>query len=105
MDQTIAAAGARELSSGRTCRGSRAVCTLVVSTPEGITNTKVQPALGHLGLERATLGLNTVDGSAEQRATERQFSRDRRPAAARTGARDAGAQAYSATQRAAKRCG
>ena len=29
------------------------------------------------GIERATLVLNKVDGSAEQRATERQFSRDR----------------------------
>jgi MinD-like ATPase involved in chromosome partitioning or flagellar assembly len=50
---------------------------VVVTTPEWITNTKVQMALGHLGLERATLVLNKVDGSAEQRATERQFSRDR----------------------------
>jgi hypothetical protein len=30
-----------------------------------------------LRLEPATLVLNKVDGSAEQRATERQFSRDR----------------------------
>jgi MinD-like ATPase involved in chromosome partitioning or flagellar assembly len=50
---------------------------IVVSTPEWITNTKVQMAFGHLRLERATLVLNKVDGSAEQRATERQFSRDR----------------------------
>ena len=34
-------------------------------------------ALGHPHVERATLALNKVDGSAEQRATERQFSRDR----------------------------
>jgi MinD-like ATPase involved in chromosome partitioning or flagellar assembly len=50
---------------------------VVVTTPEWITNTKVQMALGHLGLERATLVLNKVDGRAAQRATERQFSRDR----------------------------
>jgi len=50
---------------------------VVVTTPEWITNTKVQMALGHLGLERATLVLNKVDGNAEQRATERQFNRDR----------------------------
>jgi MinD-like ATPase involved in chromosome partitioning or flagellar assembly len=50
---------------------------VVVTTPEWITNTKVQMALGHLRLERATLVLNKVDGSAERRATERQFSRDR----------------------------
>ena len=35
---------------------------VVVTTPEWITNTKVQMALGHLGLERATLVLNKVDG-------------------------------------------
>jgi hypothetical protein len=34
-------------------------------------------ALGHLRLQHATLVLNKVDGSAEQHATERQFSRDR----------------------------
>jgi hypothetical protein len=50
---------------------------VVVTTPESITNTKVQMALGHLRRERAALVLNKVDGSAEQRATERQFSRDR----------------------------
>jgi len=50
---------------------------VVVTTPEWITNTKVQTALGHLRLERATLVLNKVDGSAAQRATERQFCRDR----------------------------
>jgi MinD-like ATPase involved in chromosome partitioning or flagellar assembly len=50
---------------------------VVVTTPEWITNTKVQMALGHLRLERATLVLNKVDGSAEERATERRFSRDR----------------------------
>jgi MinD-like ATPase involved in chromosome partitioning or flagellar assembly len=50
---------------------------VVVTTPEWITNTKVQMALGHLGLERATLVLNKVDGRAAQRATERQFSRER----------------------------
>jgi MinD-like ATPase involved in chromosome partitioning or flagellar assembly len=50
---------------------------VVVTTPEWITNTKVQMALGHLGLDRATLVLNKVDGRAAQRATERQFSRDR----------------------------
>jgi hypothetical protein len=50
---------------------------VVVTTPEWITNTKVQMALGHLRLERATPVLNKVDGCAEQRATERQFSRDR----------------------------
>src|SRR3954469_9041230 len=37
---------------------------VVVTTPEWITNTKVQMALGHLRLERATLVLNKVDGSA-----------------------------------------
>jgi MinD-like ATPase involved in chromosome partitioning or flagellar assembly len=50
---------------------------VVVTTPEWITNTKVQMALGHLGLDRATLVLNKVDGRDAQRATERQFSRDR----------------------------
>ena len=50
---------------------------MVVTTPEWITNTKVQMALGHLRLERATLVLNKVDGRAAQRATERQFSRER----------------------------
>jgi MinD-like ATPase involved in chromosome partitioning or flagellar assembly len=50
---------------------------VVVTTPEWITNTKVQMALGHLRLDRATLVLNKVDGSAAQKATERQFSRDR----------------------------
>jgi len=50
---------------------------VVVTTPEWITNTKVQMALGHLGLERATLVLNKVDGAAGLRATERQFSRHR----------------------------
>lgn len=50
---------------------------VVVTTPEWITNTKVQLALGHLGLERATLVLNKVDGTPAQRATERQFSRER----------------------------
>src|SRR4051794_18369759 len=50
---------------------------VVVTTPEWITNTKVQMALGHLRLERATLVLNKVDGRAAQRATERQFSRER----------------------------
>jgi MinD-like ATPase involved in chromosome partitioning or flagellar assembly len=55
----------------------RADQVVVVTTPEWITNTKVQMALGHLRLARATLVLNKVDGSAEQRATERQFSRDR----------------------------
>jgi MinD-like ATPase involved in chromosome partitioning or flagellar assembly len=50
---------------------------VVVTTPEWITNTKVQIALGHLRLDCATLVLNKVDGSAEQRATERQFSGDR----------------------------
>jgi MinD-like ATPase involved in chromosome partitioning or flagellar assembly len=50
---------------------------VVVTTPEWITNTKVQMALGHLRLDRATLVLNKVDGTAAQKATERQFSRDR----------------------------
>jgi MinD-like ATPase involved in chromosome partitioning or flagellar assembly len=50
---------------------------VVVTTPEWITNTKVQMALGHLRLERATLVLNKVDGRSAQRATERQFSRER----------------------------
>jgi MinD-like ATPase involved in chromosome partitioning or flagellar assembly len=50
---------------------------VVVTTPEWITNTKVQMALGHLGLAHATLVLNKVDGRAAERATERQFSRDR----------------------------
>jgi MinD-like ATPase involved in chromosome partitioning or flagellar assembly len=50
---------------------------VVVTTPEWITNTKVQMALSHLRLEHATLVLNKVDGRAGQRATERQFSRDR----------------------------
>lgn len=50
---------------------------VVVTTPEWITNTKVQMALGHLRLERATLVLNKVDGRAAQRATERQFGRER----------------------------
>ena len=55
----------------------RADQVVVVTTPEWITNTKVQTALGHLGLERATLVLNKVDGAAGQKATERQFSRER----------------------------
>src|SRR3954471_3662516 len=50
---------------------------VVVTTPEWITNTKVQMALGHLRLERATLVLNKVDGRAAQRATEREFRRER----------------------------
>lgn len=50
---------------------------VVVTTPEWITNTKVQMALGHLRLERATLVLNKVDGRAAQRATERQLGRER----------------------------
>jgi MinD-like ATPase involved in chromosome partitioning or flagellar assembly len=50
---------------------------VVVTTPEWITNTKVQMALGHLRLEHATLVLNKVEGTAAQRATERQFSHDR----------------------------
>ena len=48
---------------------------IVVTTPEWITNSKVQMALSHLRLDHATLVLNKVDGSAGQRATERQFSR------------------------------
>ena len=50
---------------------------VVVTTPEWITNTKVQIALSHLRLENATLVLNKVEGSAGLEATERQFSRQR----------------------------
>jgi MinD-like ATPase involved in chromosome partitioning or flagellar assembly len=50
---------------------------VVVTTPEWITNTKVQMALSHLRLENATLVLNKVEGSAGLAATERQFSRQR----------------------------
>jgi MinD-like ATPase involved in chromosome partitioning or flagellar assembly len=50
---------------------------VVVTTPEWITNTKVQMALSHLELEHATLVLNKVDGRAGLAATERQFSRQR----------------------------
>ena len=50
---------------------------VVVTTPEWITNTKVQMALSHLGLENATLVLNKVEGGAGLAATERQFSRQR----------------------------
>ena len=50
---------------------------VVVTTPEWITNTKVQMALSHLRLEHATLVLNKVDGNAGLKATERQFSRQR----------------------------
>jgi MinD-like ATPase involved in chromosome partitioning or flagellar assembly len=50
---------------------------VVVTTPEWITNTKVQMALSHLRLEHATLVLNKVDGNASLKATERQFSRQR----------------------------
>jgi MinD-like ATPase involved in chromosome partitioning or flagellar assembly len=50
---------------------------VVVTTPEWITNTKVQMALGHLRLEHATLVLNKVDGNAGLKATERQFGRRR----------------------------
>jgi len=50
---------------------------VVVTTPEWITNTKVQIALSHLRLENTTLVLNKVEGSAGLEATERQFSRQR----------------------------
>src|SRR4051794_27014349 len=50
---------------------------VVVTTPEWITNTKVQTALSHLHLENATLVLNKVEGNAGLAATERQFSRQR----------------------------
>jgi MinD-like ATPase involved in chromosome partitioning or flagellar assembly len=50
---------------------------VVVTTPEWITNTKVQIALSHLRLENATLVLNKVEGTAGLAATERQFSHQR----------------------------
>jgi hypothetical protein len=42
----------------------RADQVVVVTTPEWITNTKVQMALGHLRLEHATLVLNKIDRRA-----------------------------------------
>jgi hypothetical protein len=50
---------------------------VVVTTPEWITNTKVQMALSHLRLENATLVLNKVEDNAGLAATERQFSHHR----------------------------
>ena len=50
---------------------------VVVTTPEWITNTKVQMALSHLELENATLVLNKVEGGAGASGHERQFSRQR----------------------------
>ena len=51
---------------------------VVVTTPEWITNTKVQMALGHLapGARHACAQQGRRHGAAQQ-ATERQFSRDR----------------------------
>src|SRR4051794_28413922 len=50
---------------------------VVVTTPEWITNTKVQMALSHLRLENATLVLNKVEGGTGLAATQRQFSGQR----------------------------
>jgi MinD-like ATPase involved in chromosome partitioning or flagellar assembly len=50
---------------------------VVVTTPEWITNTKVQIALSHMRLENATLVLNKVEGNAGLAASERQFSHQR----------------------------
>lgn len=58
---------------------------VVVTTPEWITNTKVQMALGHLRLEHATLVLNKVEGTAAQRATAAVQPRSNRPTRRRTG--------------------
>jgi MinD-like ATPase involved in chromosome partitioning or flagellar assembly len=50
---------------------------VVVTTPEWITNTKVQMALGHLRLDTATLVLNKVEGGGALAASERQFRHER----------------------------
>jgi hypothetical protein len=58
-------------------RPARPILVVVVTTPEWITNTKVQMALSHLRLENAMLVLNKVEGNAGLAATERQFSHQR----------------------------